>query len=51
MISPNDYVLAEKHCDVLETMMDDDTTQITVPLNNWGSCHAMVKERNQDWVS
>ena len=44
MISPNEEILAEKHCDVLETMMDDDTTQIAVPLNNWGSCPIVVKK-------
>ena len=47
MISPNVQVLAEKHCDVLETMMDGDSTQITVPFNNWGSCRTMVKKETK----
>ena len=41
MTSPNEEVLAEKHCDVLETMMDGDNTQITVLF---GSFPVVVKK-------
>ena len=28
-------------------MMDGDSTHITVPLNNWGRCPAMVKKETK----
>ena len=34
MISPNGTVLAERNCDVLETVVSGNVNKITIPLNN-----------------
>ena len=44
MISPNEEVLAEKHCDVLGTVMEGDPTKVTLPLSNWGNCPIVMKK-------
>ena len=42
MISPNEKMLAEKHCDVLETVSEGDPTKVT--LSNWGNCPIIMKK-------
>ena len=42
MISPNEEVLAEKKCDVLETVMEGSSTKVELPLSNWGNCQVIT---------
>ena len=42
MVSPNEEMLAEKHCDVLETVSEGDPTKVT--LSNWGNCPIVMKK-------
>ena len=44
MISPNETVLAERNCDVLETVVSGNVNKITIPLNNWGGSPTVMKK-------
>ena len=37
MISPNETVLADRNCDVPETVVSGNVNKVTIPLNNWGA--------------
>ena len=44
MISPNETVLAERNCDVPETVVSGNVNKITIPLNNWGGSPIVIKK-------
>ena len=44
MISPNETALAERDCDVLETVISGSVNKITIPLNNWGGMPVVMKK-------
>ena len=44
MISPNETALAEKDCDVPETVVSGNVNKIIIPLNNWGSLPVVMKK-------
>ena len=44
MISPNEEVLADNKCDVLETVMEGSSTKVDLPLSNWGNCPVVMKK-------
>lgn len=37
MISPNEEMLAEQQCDILETVVEGNATKVTLPISNWGN--------------
>ena len=44
MILPNEEVLAEKKCDVLQTAMEGSSTKVDLPLSNWGNSQIVMKK-------
>ena len=44
MIALNETVLAERNCDVLETVMSGNINKIAIPLSNWGGSPVVMKK-------
>ena len=44
LISPNEEQLAKEQCDITKALLEDVTTMIRVPLNNWGSYPIVMKK-------
>ena len=44
MIGPNEELLAEKNCDMPETLFEGNIATMDIPLNNWGSSPIIMKK-------
>jgi len=47
--SPNEQQLVKEQCDLTETLLEDATTMVRVPLHNWRTNPIYSEERNSFW--
>jgi len=44
LMSPNEGQLAKEQCDLTETLLEDATTMVRIPLHNWGTNPIIVRK-------